>query len=49
MLGLLRCDETEDVGRDGKEYTIWRYRLADDYDEETLRAMADKTAGERLL
>ena len=22
MLGLLRCDETEDVGRDGKEYTI---------------------------
>jgi Bifunctional DNA primase/polymerase, N-terminal len=49
MLGLLRCDETEDVGRDGKEYTIWRYRLADDYDEETLRTMADTPAGERLL
>ena len=41
MLGLLRCDETDDVGSDGKRYTIWRYRLADDYDEETLRAMTD--------
>jgi len=49
MLGLLHCDETEDVGRDGKQYTIWRYRLADDYDEETLRTMADKPASERLL
>jgi Bifunctional DNA primase/polymerase, N-terminal len=41
MLGLLRCDETDDIGSDGKRYTIWRYRLADDYDEETLRAMTD--------
>ena len=49
MLGLLRCDETEDVGKDGKEYTIWRYRLADGYDEETLRTMADKPAAERPL
>jgi len=49
MLGLLRCDETEDVGKDGKEHTIWRYRLADDYDEETLRTMADKPAGDGLF
>ena len=49
MLGLLRCDETEDVGKDGKAYTIWRYRLADGYDEETLRTMADKPAAERPL
>ncbi len=34
--------------QDGKEYTIWRYRLADDYDEETLRTMADKPAEEGL-
>jgi len=40
MLGLLSCDETEEFGKDGKEHTIWRYRLADDYDEETLRTMA---------
>lgn len=50
MLGLLRCDETDQIGNDGKEYTIWHYRLADDYDEKTLRAMVDKpAAGERLL
>ena len=49
MLGLLRCDETEETGKDGKEHTIWRYRLADDYDEETLRTMADKPAREGLL
>ena len=42
MLGLLRCDETEETGSDGKEHTIWRYRLADDYDVETLQTMADK-------
>ena len=49
MLGLLRCDETEETGKDGKEHTIWRYRLADDYDEETLRMMADKPAREGLF
>ena len=40
---LLRCDETEDVGKDGKPLHDWRYRLADDYDEETLRTMAECT------
>ena len=49
MLGLLRCDETEGTSRDGKEFTIERYRLADDYDEETLRTMADKPDDEGLL
>jgi Bifunctional DNA primase/polymerase, N-terminal len=42
MLGVLRCDEEQIVGNDGKEHTIWRYRLADDYDEQTLRQMVDK-------
>ena len=49
MLGLLRCDETEEIGNDGKERTIWRYRLADDYDQETLRTMADKPIEDGLL
>jgi hypothetical protein len=42
MLGLLCCDESEKTDRDGKDYTVWHYRLADDYDEETLRTMASK-------
>ena len=49
MLGLLCCEETDETGRDGKEYTVFRYRLAADYDEETLRTMADKPAKEELL
>jgi hypothetical protein len=49
MLGLLCCDETEETGKDGKEHTIWHYRLADDYDEETLRMMADKPAQKGLF
>ena len=36
MLGALVCDETEDVDRNGKFYTIFRYRLADKLDKETL-------------
>jgi hypothetical protein len=48
MLGLLRCDETDETASDGKEYTVFRYRLAADYDEETLRTMADKPAKEGL-
>ena len=50
MLGLsaLRRDR-RDQGSDGKEYTVFRYRLADDYDEETLRTMADRPAGEELF
>jgi hypothetical protein len=40
MLGLLHCAETEDLAYDGKRITRWHYRLADDYDEATLRAMA---------
>jgi hypothetical protein len=36
MLGALVCDETEDVDRNGKFYTIFRYRLADNLDKETL-------------
>ena len=36
MLGALVCDETEDVDRNGKVYTMWRYRLADGFDQETL-------------
>jgi hypothetical protein len=36
MLGALVCDETEDVDRNGKFYTIFRYRLADGLDKETL-------------
>jgi hypothetical protein len=48
-LGLLRCDETEEIGNDGKERSIWRYRLAADYDEETLRTMADKPTKEGLV
>jgi len=44
MLGLLRCDETEHTGSDGKVLTIWRYRLADDYDKQTLRRMAENQA-----
>lgn len=45
-LRLLYCEETEEIGRDGKEHTIWRYRLADDYDEQTLRLMIDKECPE---
>ena len=48
MLGLLRCEETDEIGSDGKEYTVFRYRLAADYDEKTLRTMADKPAGEEF-
>jgi bifunctional DNA primase/polymerase-like protein len=39
MLGVLRCDETQETDREGKERTIWRYRLADDFDAETLGTM----------
>jgi hypothetical protein len=49
MLGLLRCDETDEIGNDGKEHTVWRYSLADGYDEETLRKMADRPAGDGLF
>jgi hypothetical protein len=41
MLQLLRCDETQEKDSQGKEYTIWRYRLDEDFDVATLRTMAD--------
>jgi hypothetical protein len=39
-LKLLRCDETDDTAHNGKPITHYAYRLADGYDEATLRAMA---------
>jgi hypothetical protein len=41
MLQLLRCDETQEKDSQGKEYTVWRYRLDDDFDVATLKTMAD--------
>jgi hypothetical protein len=40
-LGLLRCDEEETSGTDGKTQTIWRYSLADSFDRNTLLAMLE--------
>jgi hypothetical protein len=40
-LGLLRCDEEQTTGTDGKAQTIWRYSLADGFDRNTLLAMLE--------
>ena len=39
MLGALACEETEETGRDGKEHVVWRYRLADGFDRDTLQSV----------
>jgi hypothetical protein len=43
MLDVLTCDEEDKIGSDGKKYTTWHYQLADNYDVETLLAMAGDT------
>jgi hypothetical protein len=40
MLGVLACEETEEEGRDGKTRTVLRYRLAENFDEDTLQNVA---------
>ena len=42
MLGMLRCDEEEGAFDDKK--TIWRYRLHETFDRETLLAMTGRPA-----
>ena len=42
MLGALVCEETEETDRNGKEHTVWRYRLADEFDEDTLQGITPK-------
>jgi hypothetical protein len=44
-----RWQDEQNDGNDGKEHTVWRYSLADGYDEETLRKMADRPAGDGLF
>ena len=44
----LACEETEETGRDGKERTVWRYRLADGFDRETLRSVTDPQVGPEM-
>ena len=39
VLGALACEETEETGRDGKEHVVWRYRLADGFDRDTLQSV----------
>ena len=48
MLGALACEETEETDRDGKEHTVWRYRLADGFDEDTLQSMTGPQAGPEM-
>jgi hypothetical protein len=43
MLGLLRCREASQPDEGGKDKTVWRYTLADDFDRKTLLAMAGQT------
>jgi hypothetical protein len=40
-LGLLRCDEEQTTGEDGKTQTIWRYGLAESFDRDTLLRMLE--------
>jgi hypothetical protein len=49
LLGALTCDETKETGSDGKEKTVWRYRLADGFDEATLLSVTDKPSGKETL
>jgi hypothetical protein len=39
MLRALVCEETEETGRDGKVLAVWRYRLADGLDQQTLQSV----------
>ena len=48
MLGSLICEESEEVGRDGKAHTVWRYRLAGEFDRETLRIVTDLQVGPEM-
>jgi hypothetical protein len=43
MLGLVRCDEEPEVDTDK---TVWRYRLHEDFDRETLLTMAKVPSAE---
>jgi hypothetical protein len=45
MLGALACEESEETGRDGKEHVVWRYRLADGFDRDTLQSVAGPSTG----
>jgi hypothetical protein len=43
MLGILHCDEDLIRGYgEGKDKTVWKYRLATGFDQATLLAMAGK-------
>jgi hypothetical protein len=48
MLGILHCDEDLIRGYgEGKDKTVWKYRLAPGFDRTTLLAMAGKQQEEK--
>ena len=48
MLGALACEESEETGRDGKEHAVWRYRLADGFDRDTLQSVTGLQTGPEM-
>ena len=48
MLGALVCEETEETDQNGKEHIVSRYRLADEFDEDTLLGMTAPQAGPEM-
>jgi hypothetical protein len=48
MLGALACEESEEIGRDGKEHAVCRYRLADGFDRDTLQSVTGLQTGPEM-
>jgi hypothetical protein len=48
MLGALACEESEETGRDGKEHVVWRYRLANGFDRDTLQSVTGPQVGPEM-
>ena len=42
VLGALMCEEIEETGRDGKVLAVWRYRLANGLDQQTLQSVTGR-------
>jgi hypothetical protein len=50
LLGALTCEETKEKGDDDdKEHTVWRYRLAAGFDQDTLLTVTDEPSGKEQL
>ncbi len=49
MLGLLQCEEEDVTDSQGKKRAVWRYSLAEGFDADTLKTMADHPVVSVLL